>query len=171
MTASRRSLRSRKHGVSEPRFTTRGQLPSWSPRVAVGCPSHRLDAQFAVLRTALTPVLLENAFCAAAANEAVQIFEVPENAAKVLEVQKQCAGDLGKFFMMMIPLATQLVVTVITKYGFEANQMGAMAFVVELQKHKNDAEIAGLVRVRAALGARAIAPVCPCGSAHSYEHT
>ena len=95
------------------------------------------------------------AWCAEAANEAVQVFEAPENAAKVMEVQQQCAGDLGKFFMMMIPLATQLVASVIQKYGFEANQAGAMEFVAELQKHQGDAELKGLVRVRAARGARA----------------
>ena len=83
--------------------------------------------------------------CAEAAQEAVTIFEAPENAAKLHEVQQQCAGDLGKFFMMMIPLATELVGSVIEKYGFEANQAGAMAFVAELQKHQGDAEIAGLV--------------------------
>jgi len=60
-------------------------------------------------------------------------------------VQQECAGDLGKFFMMMIPLATQLVGSVIEKYGFEANQQGAMAFVGELQKHQGDTEIKALV--------------------------
>ena len=83
--------------------------------------------------------------CAAAAKEACDIFEAPENASRVVAVQKDCAGDLGKFFMMMIPLATQLVGSVIEKYGFEANQQGAMAFVAELQKHQGDAEIKGLV--------------------------
>jgi hypothetical protein len=84
--------------------------------------------------------------CAEAATEACNIFEAPENAAKVSTVQKECAGDLGKFFMMMIPLATQLVGSVIEKYGFEANQQGAMAFVGELQKHQGDSEIKALVR-------------------------
>ena len=83
--------------------------------------------------------------CAEAAKEAVAIFETPENSVKMTDVQKQCAGDMGKFFMLMIPLATELVSSVIEKYGFEANSGGAMAFVSELQKHQDDAEIKGLV--------------------------
>ena len=75
------------------------------------------------------------------------MFEAPENAAKVQAVQAECAGDLGRFFMMMIPLATELVGSVISKYGFDANQQGAMAFVSELQKHQEDAEIKALVRL------------------------
>ena len=101
-------------------------------------------------RGCLTPAVRASACCAEAAHEAVKIFEAPENAARVHEVQQQCAGDLGKFFMLMIPLATELVGSVIQKYGFEANQAGAMAFVAELQKHQGDAEIAGLVCVCAA---------------------
>ena len=62
------------------------------------------------------------------------------------QAQQECAGDLGKFFMMMIPLATQLVGSVITKHGFENSQQGAMNFVSELQKHQDDAEIKALVR-------------------------
>jgi len=88
-------------------------------------------------------MLTSSLLCAEAANEALAVFE--ENSEKVVEVQKQCAGDLGKFFMMMIPLATELVSSVIGKYGFEENQAGAMAFVSELQKHQDDAEIKGLV--------------------------
>lgn len=84
---------------------------------------------------------------AEAAKESVQVFEAPENAAKVQAVQAECAGDLGKFFMMMIPLATELVGSVIIKYGFDANQQGAMSFVSELQKHQEDAEIKALVRL------------------------
>jgi len=89
-------------------------------------------------------MLTSSLLCAEAANEALAVFE--ENSEKVMVVQKQCAGDLGKFFMMMIPLATELVSSVIGKYGFEENQAGAMAFVSELQKHQDDAEIKGLVR-------------------------
>ncbi len=118
------------------------------------------------LRACLMHAMRAPTCCAEAAHEAVQIFEVPDNAARVHEVQQQCAGDLGKFFMMMIPLATELVASVIQKYGFEANQAGAMAFVAELQKHQGDAEIAGLVCVLAAGGPRARAglrlPACPC---------
>mmetsp|Transcript_49681 Transcript_49681/g.80161 ORF Transcript_49681/g.80161 Transcript_49681/m.80161 type:complete len:122 (+) Transcript_49681:24-389(+) len=89
-----------------------------------------------------TPAKLPVEEARKAANEALAVFE--ENSEKVVEVQKQCAGDLGKFFMMMIPLATELVSSVIGKYGFEENQAGAMAFVSELQKHQDDAEIKGL---------------------------
>jgi hypothetical protein len=90
--------------------------------------------------------------CAEAATESVAIFETPENAAQVHKVQQACAGDLGKFFMMMIPLATQLVGSIIQKYGFEPNQQGAMAFVGELKKHQDDPDIKSMVcaaRIRA----------------------
>ena len=79
-----------------------------------------------------------------AAQEAVAIFDEPANAAQLTKVQAECAGDLGKFFMMVIPLATQLVGSVIKKYGFEADQQGAMAFVAELQRYQEDPEIKAL---------------------------
>ena len=79
-----------------------------------------------------------------AAQEAVAILDEPANAAQLTKVQAECAGDLGKFFMMVIPLASQLVGSVIKKYGFEADQQGAMAFVAELQRYQEDPEIKAL---------------------------
>ena len=69
---------------------------------------------------------------AAAATEAVSLFAIPENAAKLQAAQNECksfdlllalgiflpyrpiffltgAGDIGKFFMLCIPIATEIL--------------------------------------------------------------
>jgi hypothetical protein len=74
-----------------------------------------------------------------AAKEAMAVFEA--NAERMTKVQDECAGDMGKFMMLMIPLATELLSSVITKHGFPGDSQGAMAFQAELQKHAGDAEI------------------------------
>jgi len=79
-----------------------------------------------------------------AAKEACAIFEQPANAERLLAVQKESAGDIGKFFMMVIPVAVELVGSVIAKYGFEPSQSGAMEFVKELRRYEADGEIKAL---------------------------
>eukprot|EP00960_Hanusia_phi_P003487 103264-Hanusia_phi.AAC.2 len=45
---------------------------------------------------------------------------------------------------MVIPVAVELVGSVIAKYGFEPSQSGAMEFVKELRRYESDAEIKNL---------------------------
>jgi hypothetical protein len=73
------------------------------------------------------------------------------------------ANDIGKFFMLIIPISTDLLGKVRSgknciegprisddlcrfwqvsqKYGFETTQAGAMQFIAELQKYQDDPEI------------------------------
>jgi len=76
-----------------------------------------------------------------AASEAVALFNIPENAARLQAAQNECAGDISKFFMLCIPIATEILGQVITKYGFEPTQAGAMKFTSELQKHHDDPQL------------------------------
>ena len=88
-----------------------------------------------------------NVLYTVAAKEACAIFEQPANAERLLAVQKESAGDIGKFFMMVIPVAVELVGSVIAKYGFEPSQSGAMEFVKELRRYEADGEIKALVKL------------------------
>jgi hypothetical protein len=71
------------------------------------------------------------------------------------------AGDISKFFMLCIPIATEILgqvpahpsptpealrcsparAQVIVKYGFEPTQAGAMKFTSDLQKYREDPEL------------------------------
>ena len=82
----------------------------------------------------------------AAAREANAIFLLPENAETLDRYHKQCEGDsdIASFFQISIPCATNLLSSVIQKYGFEPSQSGCMQFTAELNKHASDPEIAHL---------------------------
>mmetsp|Transcript_12013 Transcript_12013/g.18938 ORF Transcript_12013/g.18938 Transcript_12013/m.18938 type:complete len:127 (-) Transcript_12013:233-613(-) len=65
----------------------------------------------------------------------------PGASQRLTAVQAECAGDIGKFFMLAIPLATEIVGPTLEKYGFEKSQGGAMSFVAELQQHNADPDL------------------------------
>mmetsp|Transcript_59486 Transcript_59486/g.121861 ORF Transcript_59486/g.121861 Transcript_59486/m.121861 type:complete len:105 (-) Transcript_59486:291-605(-) len=77
-----------------------------------------------------------------AAREALAKFSAAENVERLNKAQAECAGDISKFFVLVIPVAVELIGDTIMRYGFEKSQMGALAFVNELQKHNANPEVA-----------------------------
>ena len=52
--------------------------------------------------------------------------------------------NIMMLMMMVMPVATQVCMPVLQKFGFTADQGGLMAYVAATMKHKDDAEIAAL---------------------------
>mmetsp|Transcript_11901 Transcript_11901/g.24515 ORF Transcript_11901/g.24515 Transcript_11901/m.24515 type:complete len:129 (-) Transcript_11901:100-486(-) len=110
----------------------------------------------------------------AAASQANAALNEPSAAQKLTAVQAECQGDIAKFFMLAIPLATEVVAPTLEKYGFEKNQGGAMAFVGELQKHNSDPEILQMAnalksKFMPAMAMPAGFPMPPAGGAPADE--
>ena len=52
--------------------------------------------------------------------------------------------NMMMLMMMVMPVATQVCMPVLQKFGFTADQGGLMAYVAATMKHKDDAEISAL---------------------------
>jgi hypothetical protein len=85
---------------------------------------------------------MDRATAQAAAKKASAIFDEPANAETVKKVMEAAAGDMGKFFMMVIPAVIGVLAPVLTEYGYTPDQPGALMFAAELEKHSaEDPEI------------------------------
>eukprot|EP00292_Cryptomonas_paramecium_P034163 CAMPEP_0113699424 /NCGR_PEP_ID=MMETSP0038_2-20120614/23308_1 /TAXON_ID=2898 /ORGANISM="Cryptomonas paramecium" /LENGTH=81 /DNA_ID=CAMNT_0000622797 /DNA_START=186 /DNA_END=431 /DNA_ORIENTATION=- /assembly_acc=CAM_ASM_000170 len=63
---------------------------------------------------------------------------------KMEELQRESQGDIAKFFQLCIPMASDILGTVIVKYGFQQSQNGCVEFTQELGKFVADPEICEL---------------------------
>lgn len=78
----------------------------------------------------------------AALNEVIAAFDEPANAERMDKARAEAAGDLQKMTMLVMPVAMSIQQPVINKYGFEANQQGAMQFAFAIMAHQADPEVA-----------------------------
>ncbi|EKX49466.1 hypothetical protein GUITHDRAFT_151555 [Guillardia theta CCMP2712] len=79
-----------------------------------------------------------------AARESVGAFEDPKCAAELARIRGECGTDIAKFFMMAIPKATEILSSVIVKYGYSPDQQGSLTFTEDLKNFEFDPEIKGL---------------------------
>jgi len=77
----------------------------------------------------------------AALREVVAAFEKADNKAKMLAARQQAGDDVMKLMQTVVPIAVEIQKGVITKYGFDAGQPGAMQFMNAIRAHEADAEI------------------------------
>eukprot|EP00292_Cryptomonas_paramecium_P034027 CAMPEP_0113700966 /NCGR_PEP_ID=MMETSP0038_2-20120614/24288_1 /TAXON_ID=2898 /ORGANISM="Cryptomonas paramecium" /LENGTH=79 /DNA_ID=CAMNT_0000624757 /DNA_START=197 /DNA_END=436 /DNA_ORIENTATION=+ /assembly_acc=CAM_ASM_000170 len=57
------------------------------------------------------------------------------------QVQRDCKGDISRFFQLCIPAASEILGAVIIQHGFQPNQNGCVEFTQELSKFVEDPEI------------------------------
>ena len=74
-------------------------------------------------------------------------MKLPENVQKMDMAKAQMAAQPDNVMMLMmlvLPVATQALLPILTEFGFPQDQGGLMMFMSAVGKHKDDAEIAAL---------------------------
>lgn len=77
-----------------------------------------------------------------AVQEAVAVFNEPNNASQLTALRNAAGPDIIKLMTTVTPIAIALASPIVTKYGFEPNQPGVMQFIFAIQAHSSDTEIA-----------------------------
>jgi len=68
-------------------------------------------------------------------------FQNADNAKKLQFAKQETKGDIGFFFVRVIPVATEIVGPIIQKYGFSASEQGALEFLEAIGQHQDDLSI------------------------------
>ena len=69
-------------------------------------------------------------------------FDEPTNAAKMEAAKSTAGGDMQKIMTMVVPVAMEIQRTVAERYGFGVDQPGMMQFMISINMHQSDPEIA-----------------------------
>jgi hypothetical protein len=82
-----------------------------------------------------------------ALNKTNELLKLPENVQKMDMAKAQMAAQPDNIMMLMmlvLPVATQALLPILTEFGFPQDQGGLMMFMSAVGKHKDDAEISAL---------------------------
>jgi len=82
----------------------------------------------------------------AAIKEVVAAFNTPENLAKMMNAKQEAGADIMKMMTIVLPVAMSIQQTVITKFGYAADQQGVMQFTQAIRVHEADPEISVLAQ-------------------------
>jgi len=72
-------------------------------------------------------------------------FETPDNAIRLSEARESAGNDMLKMMQLVFPVATQIQMSVIPRYGFTSNGEGIIRFTQTLKLYeRQDEELATL---------------------------
>eukprot|EP00301_Raphidiophrys_heterophryoidea_P021765 c6095_g1_i1.p1 GENE.c6095_g1_i1~~c6095_g1_i1.p1 ORF type:complete len:136 (-),score=48.31 c6095_g1_i1:137-544(-) len=77
----------------------------------------------------------------AAITEVMEAFRAEENAEKMREAKAEAMDNTFKFMSLVYPIALQVQLSVIEKYGFPADHKGLLSFTQALRHHASDPEV------------------------------
>merc|ERR1712110_1030669 len=76
-----------------------------------------------------------------AISEIMDAFREEQNEQRMLDAKDQAKGDTMQFMQLVFPVALSIQASVISKYGFTADQHGIIEFTSALRNHAQDAEV------------------------------
>merc|ERR1711974_370511 len=100
----------------------------------MGTADPRTDPQTPTMAAPAPTLTLDQA--KTALQEVTAEFDKPENLAKIQKAKEEAGDDVMKNMQIVLPVAMEIQQGVVTKYGFEANQPGVVAFTNAIRAHE-----------------------------------
>ncbi|XP_046360920.1 protein C10-like [Haliotis cracherodii] len=95
------------------------------------------------MATSMQQFTLED--CKACLSDLLEAFKQPDNAERLEEARDNAGNDMLKTMQMFFPVATQIEVAVIEKYGFRGDGDGIVRFTQAVKHYEQqDPEVAQL---------------------------